>query len=348
VERNNGGFLNSGAFDGFEILRGQGGTDRFVFAEQAVVSSFAGGPGVDTFVLDDSTLGGTNTYVVSGNTVSRNPFYQFSEIEFLQFFLGPGNDTVITDTNGLIQILDGGGGVDTIDFGTTPVSGRTPFLFGGTQVFETQFENFLLVRDESTNPENINTSFPVNNNPLGDGSLIDRFSNSGGLGEAVGNAFAAFASNALIAGQAGLIQIDGGQYQLQAPASLDGFFTQPPNVIVEQLTQNLEVDAWAELADAIDFGGTTIMVYSDGPYSISLDGVPPDQIMAMLQESLLADPSRELIEALELTFVIPITSIDGAVSILAVPVQIDAEMLNMLRDNLNEAALSELTAALEG
>lgn len=348
IVRDDGGFLNSGAFDGFEILRGLGGTDRFVFTEQATVSNFVGGSGVDTFVLDDRNLGGTNTYTVNGNSVSRNPFYQFSEIEFIQLFLGPGDDTVVTDDNSLIQVLNGGGGTDTIDFGSTPVSGRAPFVFGGTQVFETQFENFLLVRDETNNPENINTQLPGNNNPLGDGSLIDQFTNSGGLGEAVGNAFAAFATNAIIAGQAGLIQIDGGEYQLQAPASLDGFFTQPPSAIIAQLTRNLEVDAWAELADAIDFGGATIMVYSDGPYSISLDGVPPDQIIAILTQALLADAATELIDALELAIVIPITSIDGAVSILTIPVQIDPETLNALMNNLNEQAFSELTAALGG
>jgi hypothetical protein len=301
---------------------------------------------VDTFVLDDSTLGGTNTYTITGNSVSRNPFYLFSEIEFLQFFFGPGNDTVITDDNGLIQILNGGGGTDTIDFGTTPVSGRTPFLFGGSQVFASQFENFILVRDESNNPENINSQLPGNGGASGGGSLIDQFSNTGGLGEALGNAFGAIASNALIAGQASVIQIDGGQYQLQAPASLDGFFTQPPPAIVDVLNQNLEVDAWTELAGAIDFGGATILVLSDGPYSVALDGVPPNEILPVLAASLLADPAKELLEALELAFVIPITSIDGAVSILTVPVVIDPAVLQQLLGNLNELALTELTGAL--
>lgn len=346
VDRDGGGFLNSGRFESFEILLGQGGADRFVFQNQATVARFDGGGGIDTFVLDDSSLGGTNVYTISGNSVSRNPSHFFSGMEFLHLLLGPGNDTVITDDNGLIQILNGGGGTDTIDFGTTPVSGRTPFLFGGTQVFESGFENFLLVRDESSNPENINPSLPGNGGGVGGGALIDQFSGTGGVGQALGNAFGAIAGNALLAGQASVIQVDGGEYRLQAPASLDGFFTQPPPAIVELLNQNLEVDAWSELADAIDFGGATILVLSDGPYSISLEGVPPDGILPLLAESLLADPARELLEALELAFVIPVTSLDGAVSILTIPVVIEPAILQQLLGNLNEAAEAELTAAL--
>ncbi|MDF1658087.1 MAG: filamentous hemagglutinin N-terminal domain-containing protein [Verrucomicrobiales bacterium] len=346
VDRDNGGNVNGIDFEGFEILQGRGGNDQFRFANQAVVSRFVGGPAIDTFILDDSDLGGTNTYVVSGNSVSRNPFYLFSEVEFLQFFLGPGNDTVITDDNGLIQLLNGGGGTDTINFGTTPVIGRAPFLFGGSQVFETGFENFIFVRDQTNNPDNVVPQVGGNGGETGDGSLIDQFSNTGGLGEALGNACGALAGRAILAGQASVIQVDGGQYQLQAPASLDGFFTQPPPAIIELLNQSLEVDAWTELADSIDFGGATILVLSDGPYSISLDGVPPNEIIGLLTESLLTDPAKELIDALELAFVIPITSIDGAVSILTVPVAIDPAALQQLLVNLDDLAYSELTSAL--
>lgn len=350
VDRDNGGFLNSGSFDGFEILRGQAGTDRFVFTEQAAVSRFFGGSGTDTFVLDDSGLGGTNTYRISENSVSRNPFYLFSEIEFLQFFLGPGNDTVITDDNGLIQILNGGDGNDTLDFGTTPVSGRTPFVFGGTEVFETQFENFLLVRDATNNPDNININInimlPGDPGNQGEESSINQFTNAGGFGEALGNAFGAIASNALIAGQASLLRVQGGQ--VEAPLSLDGFFTKPPQAIVSLLDESLEVDVWAELANAIDFVGATILVRNDGPYSVSLDGVPPNEIIQVLQQLLQMEPASELFEALELTIVLPITADDGAISILTVPVQIEEAVLQQLLGSLDDASYSELTEALGG
>ncbi|MEM1443844.1 MAG: hypothetical protein AAGF67_15970, partial [Verrucomicrobiota bacterium] len=134
--------------------------------------------------------------------------------------------------------------------------------------------------------------------------------------------------------------------QVEAPLSLDGFFTQPPASIVQSLQQSLQVGAWAELANAIGFGGATILVRNDGPYSILLDQVPPNELLPILQQSLQPEAGRELFEALEMTVVIPITSVDGAISILAVPVQLDPVVIQQLGINLNDAALSELTAAL--
>jgi len=342
IVRDGGGFLNSGEFDSFEILRGQGGNDRFVFLNQGNVSRIEGGADSDTFTLDDSTLGGTNTYVISGNSVSRNPFYQFSEMEFLQFFLGPGNDTVFVNDNGLIQILNGGAGNDTINFGSAPVVGRAPFILGGSQVFQSQFENFIFVQDESSNPENIVTPAPDGGGEQGPGTLVDQFTNTSGFG----NNFGAFAGSALIAGQAIVLQVEGGQ--VEAPLSLDGFFTLPPPEVVGSLSESLEVDAWAELANAIDFGGATILVRNDGPYSVSLDGVPPNEIVELLQQLLQMEPAGELFEALEMTIVLPITAADGAISILAVPVQIEEAVFQQLIGNLDGAAFSELTSALDG
>ncbi|MEM6915378.1 MAG: hypothetical protein AAF491_02335, partial [Verrucomicrobiota bacterium] len=343
VTGNGSGFLNSGLFESFEILRGQAGADQFIFRNQATVNQVFGGPGSDSYIIDDSNLGGTNTYTIAGNSVSRNPFYLFTEMEFLQLFLGPGNDTVLMDDNGLTITVNGGGGSNTIDFGSTPVTGLTPFLLGNTQVFATNFDNILLVRDESNNPENINPSLPGNGNPPGEGTLTDQFSNTG-LGEAIGNAFSALASNALIAGQASLLQVEGGQ--VEAPLSLDGFFTNPPPSIVQSLQQSLQVGAWTELASAIGFGGSTILVRNDGPYSILLDQLPPNELLPILQQALLPEAGRELFEALEMMVVIPITSSDGAVSILAVPVQMDPAVLQQLGFNIDDTALSELTAAL--
>ncbi|MEM1441047.1 MAG: filamentous hemagglutinin N-terminal domain-containing protein, partial [Verrucomicrobiota bacterium] len=293
VTGNGSGFLNSGLFSSFEILRGEGGADQFIFRNQATVTQAIGGPGQDSFVIDDSNLGGNNVYTISGNSVSRNPFYLFTEMEFLQLFLGPGNDTVLIDDNGLVHTINGGGGTNTIDFGTTPVSGLTPFLLGTTQVFATNFDNILLVRDETNNPENINPTLPGNeNNRPPNGPPTDPFANTGGLGEAIGNAFGALASNALLAGQASLLQIEGGQ--VEAPLSLDGFFTKPPASIVQSLQQSLQVGAWAELANAIGFGGATILVRNDGPYSILLDQVPPNELLPILQQSLQPEAGREL------------------------------------------------------
>ena len=180
----------------------------------------------------------------------------------------------------------------------------------------------------------------------GEESSINQFTNAGGFGEALGNAFGAIASNALIAGQASLLRVQGGQ--VEAPLSLDGFFTKPPQAIVSLLDESLEVDVWAELANAIDFVGATILVRNDGPYSVSLDGVPPNEIIQVLQQLLQMEPASELFEALELTIVLPITADDGAISILTVPVQIEEAVLQQLLGSLDDASYSELTEALGG
>lgn len=346
ITEDNGGFLNSGSFSSFEILNGLGGPDFFAFSNQANVTRFEGGSEMDTFILDDSNLTEGQTYSISGNTVSRNPIYEFSGIETLNLLLGSGNDNVLAGNNGLIQNIDGGGGFDTVDFGSTPVVGGTPFLFGNSQLFSSNVEEFVFVKDESNNPDNINNEGGGNPNPPGQGTVSDLFSGTG-LTDAAANAFSAFAANALITGQAVVVQIDGTRFKLQAPASLDGFFTQPPQSIIGQLRRNLEVDAWTELANAIDFSDSTILVSNDGPYAISLDGLPPEDLAALLTGNLLADPAKELLEALEMTLMIPITSIDGAVSILAVPVQLDQATLDLLAANLNQDAFNELTAALD-
>ncbi|MEM7699278.1 MAG: hypothetical protein AAF236_12850, partial [Verrucomicrobiota bacterium] len=189
--------------------------------------------------------------------------------------------------------------------------------------------------------------------PGGDsGNMVDQFSadaRSDILGASdVGGAFAAFTGSAFIAGQAAILQIDGNEFQLQAPASLDGFFTEPPQSIVDQLRDSLGVNSWTELAAAIDFGGASIIVQSDGPYAISLDGVPPDELLAILTDSLLVDAAKELLDALEIALVIPLTAMDGPVSILTISVPVDPETLALLGSLLDDAAFSELTSALDG
>jgi hypothetical protein len=346
VTEENRGFVNLLSFADFEILNGVGGSDLFVFQNQANVVRFDGGSEADTFVLNDSNLTTGRSYTISDGSVSRNQDYEFSEIESLQLLLGSGNDNVLAGNNGLIQFVDGGGGLDTVDFGTTPVVGRTPFLFGESQLFSSNVEEFVFVKDESNNPDNINNEGGGNQNPLGDGTVSDLFSGTG-LTDAAANAFSAFAANALITGQAVVVQIDGTRFQLQAPASLDGFFTEPPQSIIGQLKENLEVNAWSELAEAIGFSDSTILVRNDGPFSILLDGVPPEELKAILEENLLTDSARELVAALEMTLVIPVTSIDGAVSILTIPIEVGPATLALLEANLNQEALNELTAALD-
>lgn len=359
ITSDNSGKLNNGTFRDFEILEGKGGGDRFVFLNQATVQSVSGDGGFDRLVLDDRDLGGVNTYTISNNSISRNPTYTFSSLEVLQLLLGPGDDTVVSRGNGLVQLLDGGAGYDTLDLGGGRTIQPNPMLVNGSTIIATNFENpYAPDEDDAGNNDSIltqqtqNVPFPDPFNNPG-GNSFDQFSGnfdptipmSNPPGGGGGNAFAA--SVGTVVNQAVAIMIDGSEYLLGAPAALDGSSGVPPIPIIGDLLGNLDPEAWRELAEAIEFSGGMIMVHSDGPYSIDLTGVPPADVAAVLQEGLLAAAAQELMGALELTLVIPITSIDGPVGILAVPIVIDPEVIAELNGNLDDGAFNELSGALD-
>lgn len=365
ITSNNGGTLNNGTFSGFEILRGVGGNDSFFFSNQATVQSIFGGQGFDSLQIDDRNLMGANTYMIGSGSIERNPTYVFNNLESLQLLLGSGDDTVISHGNGLVQILNGGGGFDTLQVPGLDFLQPNAFVFNGSTFLVVGFESPDTVVVSNDQPGNLLPlqignvqgpgSNPNNPNDPNGGRPINQFndgSSPAGTGPMAGgpnpsgNAFGAAA--AAIAGQAVAIQIDGGQYLLQAPASLDGAFVIPPLVVIENLRNNLQAEAWAELAAAIDFSGSSILVMSDGPQSVDLGGVPPADILALLRENLLAGAAGELAGALELTLVLPITSIDGPVGIVAIPVQIDPQVVALLAQVLEDDALAELTSSLDG
>jgi len=133
-----------------------------------------------------------------------------------------------------------------------------------------------------------------------------------------------------------------------APASLDGTFSQPPVIVIAGLKRNSGIDVFAELSAAIGYDGPALLIYSDGPYAINLSG-PPEAVIARLLTQLL-DPEAagELYSALEMAIAMPITSEDGVVSILTLPVQPGAATIAMLTEILNNASFNELAAALDG
>ncbi|MDF1859027.1 MAG: filamentous hemagglutinin N-terminal domain-containing protein [Verrucomicrobiales bacterium] len=346
VQSSNAGTLNQGSFSGFEILNGAGGNDQFQFYNQAVVDLIVGGQGNDLLRIDDRTLGGRNTYTIGQDTIVRNPTYTFSGLEALTLLLGGGGDTVVTRSNGLTQILDGGGGEDFLDMGANFYLGGNPIQLGSSRVFASNFEGPNPPSDDSEviltqQTQNVQVPAPTE----GDGAPIDQFSST----TVTPGTFGAFTGSlaAAVAGQAIAIQLDGSQYLLQAPASLDGTFTVPPASIIETLKNNLEPDVWAELANAIDFEGSTILLRMDGPYMINLTEATPAEMAALLQENLTVSGSLELLSALEMTLSIPLVSADGPIGIMTVQVPLPQEVIDMLTDLIGEESFAELNSALE-
>jgi hypothetical protein len=119
-------------------------------------------------------------------------------------------------------------------------------------------------------------------------------------------------------------------------------------VVIDELMNNLESSAWIELANSIQFDGPLTVVMQDGLTSLNLAELPPEDLLPVLVENLRAGAAEELLSALELTMLIPITSLDGAVSMLAVPMAVEPQILALLAEILGEDAFSELTSALEG
>ncbi len=343
----NQGSLNQGEFFSIENLAGAGGSDQFLFSNQATVASVDGGSGFDLLQIDDRNLTGANSYTIGTNSISRNPTYTFSGLEALTLLLGSGDDTVTTAGNGLVISINGGSGFDRLDFLPFQYLGSNPMVVGGSSIYAINFEGPF---DPGVVPGTV-LSTQVGNTPTVTSPPDGEGGDTGdtglgaqalaGLSGSLGNAFAAISSQSVILGAGGE------QYKIPAPMSLDGSNTVPPLIVASNLKVSLEPLAWAELAAAIVFSGPISLVMNDGPFAIDLTGLPPEELVAVLQENLKSESGRELIAALELNIVIPITSLDGAISILAIPVPVDAASLAMLAEMLGGASYSELTSALD-
>jgi len=361
------GYLNDIKFSNFETLDGAGGDDQFVFFDQAMVNQVIGGADLDELVLDDRNLGGVNRYTITNDTISRNPTYNYSEVEKLKLLLGPGDDTVVfRGGNGISLLLDGGSGFDTLAAGSKRFLQTGPFQLEGSTVVVENFE----APEKNDNPrpggdtEVILTqqTGQVQNPSLKNGEggkVTDQFTdNRDGSGRSPvenlmglsnnpgGNAFGAAAAS-IIAGQAAVIMIDSDEYQLGAPASLDGTFSLPPVDATKDLRDSLAPDAWNELAAAIEFAGGMVLIMPDGPIAIDLGQALPAEIAPLMVDNLNADAAKELSAALEMAITIPLTSYDGAISIAVVPAAIAPEVAALLAEHIGDAAFAELTEALD-
>ncbi len=377
ITSNNAGEINGGQFESFENLVGGGSNDVFTFLNQATVNSVAGGNGSDLLWIDDRNLGGTNTYTISEGQITRNPTYHFGGIEVVQLSLGNGNDTVVTGPFSFTQVLDAGGGNDTLVLPGGQGLGTNPIQFrNGQPIVHSNFENPAPQApggnndDGNNNGGGSNPNSPtgpnpgtiltqqVNNDNTGgppvEGGEQNNFNNAPGSDNGAGNlqnsifSSAAGAFSAAVAGQSTVILVDGSNYLVFAPASLDGTFSLPPIIVISELKENSGIDVFAELAEAIGYDGPALLIYSDGPYAIDLSGPPEEAIQNLLRQLLDPESAGELYAALEMTLAMPITSEDGVVSILTVPVEPGAAIEVTLTEILDDASLAELTAALDG
>lgn len=355
-------------FQSIEKLKGGTGADQFNFSNQATVESVDGNTGNDQLTIDDTNLDGINVYNVSDGLVSRNPQYRFSSVESIQLFLGSGNDTVDVSEVGFDLDLDGGGGIDTLlTTGSTVLDGK-PISNGDSTITYTGFEaplgflifdvGDLLTLELGQNEEDIPV-FAIGDESGNGNFLIEyNFNENGeiegfnllGLSEGGAGFFGAAPAAAAAAlanlGQAVVITVDGGQFLLDSPASLDGTFAQPSFEGIAALRESLSPTANGELARALEFLGGAFLIGQDGATAIDLSGPPPPALLALLQESLAIGAAQELAGALGIVIALPLTSIDGPTVIGLVVIRPGPETLQALLDHLGAAAENELQGAL--
>lgn len=343
-----------GNFSEIERIVGSPGNDRFNFLNQTTIDFVDGGPGTDLIEINDSNLGGENTYEITANSVSRNPFYSFNNFEALRLFLGNGNNTVNSGFFPYTQFLHGGNGFNTLNLpGVTSLNGSNPirnvhhFGFdaprpGGTDTGGTDTGGLLQLEvDQNTNGPDLNTGQ--------DNLTENRFSvvDPGTLNSQIAALGGAFSAS--VVAQAVIATVDGNSYLVLRPFSLDGSGLSPSNLGMAALNESLGVDANLELAAAIGFDGPVFLFNPDGPYSIDLSGVPADPaILTLLQESLSIAAAAELAAAIGLSLTVSITGADGIT-----PISLDGSVpgqnvVLIFGDQLGDAAQAELNAAIAG
>lgn len=338
--------LGSG-FAEMETIRGSSGNDRFRFLNQATIGLVDGGAGTDLLEIDDTTLGGNQTYTVAANSITRNPVYHFRNFEAVRLFLGSGNNTVNGGFFAFDQFLHAGNGFNTLNLpGVTTLNGSTPvrnvnhFGFDAPRSSGTDTGGLLQLEvDQRGN----GTGLPTHQNFQTENrfSIVDPTTLNSPIG-ALGNAF-----SAAIVAQAVVVSVEGNSYLVLRPFSLDGSGLQPSNLGLAAMQEHLGIEANLELAAAIGFDGAIFLFNPDGPFALDLSGVPADPaILALLNESLSIAAAAELSAALGLDLVVSILASDGIV-----PVSLDggapgAGVVALLTEQLSDPAAAELNAAL--
>lgn len=338
-------------FEAFDLLDGADGNDVFNFLNQAQIGMVLGGNGSDLLFLNDSNLRSGGTYTIGNGVITRNPTYNFGSIETVRLLLGRGNDTVNTQFTGFVQILDGGGGTNALTIGGATPASPSPGVSGNVS-----FANFATDSQPPADTGDIlqlqlDQGLSLNTgNPGGDPfSVTNLFSTQNSqtltlnsLATLQGGSFAS-----VLAGQAGVLLIDGNSYQLLNAFSLDGLGLTPSNFVTQALGSQLNVSANLELLQALGSLSGLILTLPDGPLAIDLSGQPvPPLSLAALLEQLRASAGIELAQALQMPLAILLTPSDSSLTMDASGQPAPAPILVLLTAQLDAAAQAELAAAL--
>lgn len=335
-----------GGFADLERIIGSPGNDRFNFLDQETIQFVDGGGGTDLLEINDSDLGGDNTYEITASSVSRNPLYTFNNFEALRLYLGRGNNTVNSGFFPYTQFIHGGSGFNTLNLpGVSSLNQGNPirnvYHYGIDAPRPGGTDNGGLLQLEINQRNSANPNTQQGFNTENRFSIVDPATLSQQIG-ALSGAFAA-----AVTAQAALIVVDGNPYLVFRPFSLDGSGIAPSNLAAGALNESLGVDANLELAAAIGYTGPIFLFNPDGAHGLDLSGAPVDPvILTLLQESLAIAAAAELSAALGLNLVVSTTATDGIVPISldnAVPGQ---PIVLLLSEQLGDPAFNELNAAL--
>ena len=289
-----------------------------------------------------SIVTGDHVYRIAEGRITRNPIYRFSDIEGISILHGSGNDTVHTTRTSFLQSFNGGDGVDSLFFNGNPVV-DSPFRNVSHINFEGQAD------PSSDSGEVLNTQVDLpNGEPGGPGrpTTENQFNQSQPFDLRpntlipVGGGFAAG-----IFGQAVVFQLDPTVAQGNLPTGIDGV-SEAPRAIVFRLSDALTIDAFTEMAAAIDWNDEVILESGDGPFAVDLSGRPPQDVASALRNSLLIAAAFEILNALEDNSGAPLTDIDGVAAMGLFPGQPDQETLANLGDLVGAQSLAELLTAL--
>lgn len=344
-------------FSSFENLFGMEGDDTFRFTNQASIPGLIDGGVSEGYEfnfleIDDTDLLGVNTYTLTFDAftgrglVSRNPQYNYTNIQTVGLLTGPGINIVNPSTTGPAQIFTGIGNFNAMRLQQGSAGAGVPqnFTYGSSNVSSSGFTAVLLGSPDNAGGESLDGQGGSNGGGASNPNALNQF-NSGGVGGLpAGVGTAAFA--AAVIGQAVVSQIDGNEYLIQLPASLDGTFGKPPEEILKSLGLGLTPDAFNELAAAIGFTGGMILVSIDGSWAIDQSGPAPAPVLLILGEGLQVDAMAELLAALGLATILPITNADGPVALLLGSGPPDPAMVALLNALLEQGVLDELNAAL--
>ena len=146
-------------------------------------STVDGGGGIDTLIVDWSTIGGNFTgywygYAEYSEIYGSNPYYVFAQnIEVLTVKFGSGTSDFYIDEAGIVA-FDGGGGSDAF---TADFSGSVANI--GFTLNPTAGSTSTFINQGSTvkNVESVNITTGSGNDSLTGGALADTFSVGGGV-----------------------------------------------------------------------------------------------------------------------------------------------------------------------